>query len=237
MSIAPTLQQYLVARNIEYDVITHEPTLSSSRTAEACRISGDRLAKGIVLLRDGGYALAVLPASHHIRLSDLRSELGDNVAIAQETDVSRLFPDCAHGAVPPVGECYGLPLIVDDSIEALPDIYIEAGDHETLLHLDHAQFAYLTTDARHGRFSAKLPERAKASSRGAEATDDGAVRRMRETDIHDYARQLLEAHGDKAIAEVAQRACACQEQHQDEDAETWRRIEAAMKLMRGPHAS
>ena len=29
---------------------------------------------------------------------------------------------------------------------------------------------------------------------------------MREIDIHDYARQLFQAHGDKAIAEAAHRA-------------------------------
>jgi Ala-tRNA(Pro) deacylase len=233
MSIAPTLQQYLAARNVQYDVITHEPTLSSTRTAEASRISGDRLAKGIVLRRNGRYLLAVLPASHHIRLSDLRSQLGDNVEIAEETEVDRLFPDCTHGAVPPVGQCYGLPLIVDDSIEALPEIYLEAGDHETLIHMDHAQFAHLMTDARHGRFSSKLPDDVPT---GAEESDSGGGR-MRETDVYDYARQLLEAHGDKAIAEVAERACVCEERHEIQDAETWRRIEAAMKLIRGPHAS
>jgi Ala-tRNA(Pro) deacylase len=236
MSIAPTLHQYLTARHIEYDVIPHEPTLSSSRTAEACRISGDRLAKGIVLLRDGGYVLAVLPASHHIRLSDLRGELGDNVKLAEEAEVRRLFPDCAHGAVPPVGACYGLSLIIDDSIDALPDIYMEAGDHETLLHLDHSQFANLTAEARHGRFSAKDPNNARPASGGAEGRDDDPDR-MRETDVYDYARQLLEVHGAGAIAEVANRAGICEEQHQNADAETWRRIEAAMKQIRGPHAS
>jgi len=71
MSIAPTLQRYLTAENIQYDVIPHDTTMSSARTAEACRISGDRL-KAIVLRRNAGYMLAVLPASHHLRLSDLR---------------------------------------------------------------------------------------------------------------------------------------------------------------------
>jgi Ala-tRNA(Pro) deacylase len=46
---------------------------------------------------------------------------------------------------------------VDDSIEAQPEIYMEAGDHETLLHMSHAQFARLMENARHGRFSEKLP--------------------------------------------------------------------------------
>jgi hypothetical protein len=73
------------------------------------------------------------------------------------------------------------------------------------------------------------------SSRVQEEEND--TMRMRETDVHDYARQLLEAHGDGAVAEVAQKACACEQQGQAEDAESWRRIEAAMMLMRGPHAS
>ena len=61
--------------------------------------------------------------------------------------------------------------------------------------------------------------------------------RMREIDIHDYARQLLDAHGDKAVAEAAHRASACEAEGKNEQAETWRRVEAALKLMRGPHES
>jgi Ala-tRNA(Pro) deacylase len=157
MSIAPTLQRYLTTEDIQYDVIPHDPTTSSVRTAGACRISADRLAKAIVLRSNAGFMLAVLPASHHLSLSDLRDQLGDNVEMAEETEIDPLFPDCARGAVPPLGHCYALPLIVDDSIEAQPEIYMEAGDHQTLLRISHAQFARLMENARHGRFSEKLP--------------------------------------------------------------------------------
>jgi Ala-tRNA(Pro) deacylase len=164
MSIAPTLQRYLTMESIQYDVIPHEPTMSSTRTAEACRISGNCLAKGIVLRRgNSDYLLAVLPASRHIDLADLRDQLGDNIQMAEEAEIGTLFPDCAHGAVPAVGQCYGLPLVVDDSLEALPQVYMEAGDHETLIRMSHAQFAQLTAGARHGRFSEKLPARPSAS--------------------------------------------------------------------------
>jgi len=152
MAIAPTLQKYL-DQNVSYEVIPHEPTLSSMRTAEPCHISGDGLAKGIVLRRDDGYMLAVLPAAHHIRLSDLRRQIGNNVDLAGEMEIDQLFRDCAHGAVPPVGECYGLDVIVDDSIQEQPEVYLESGDHETLLHMSQAQFARVTAQAQHGRFS------------------------------------------------------------------------------------
>jgi hypothetical protein len=61
--------------------------------------------------------------------------------------------------------------------------------------------------------------------------------RMREIEIQDYARQLLEAHGDKAVAEAAQKASSFETHGNNEEAETWRHIEAALKLMRGPHMS
>lgn len=60
---------------------------------------------------------------------------------------------------------------------------------------------------------------------------------MREMEIHDYARQLLEAHGPKAIAEAAQNAIDLEQKGELELAKTWRHIEDAMRLMRGPHQS
>ena len=61
--------------------------------------------------------------------------------------------------------------------------------------------------------------------------------RMSEIEISEYARQLLEAHGDKAVAAAPQRACIYEEKGETEEAETWRHIEAALKLMRGSHVS
>ena len=46
--------------------------------------------------------------------------------------------------------------------------------------------------------------------------------RMGEIEIHDYARQLLEAHGEMAVVEAAQKARSFEEKGQTEEAETWR---------------
>jgi hypothetical protein len=58
---------------------------------------------------------------------------------------------------------------------------------------------------------------------------------MQEADIHEYARQLLEARGGQAVADAAQKARSFEERGDGDEARTWRRIEAALKLMRGPH--
>ena len=47
----------------------------------------------------------------------------------------------------------------------------------------------------------------------------------------------MEAHGDRAVAEAAQRTLACEEKEDTEGAQTWRHVEAALKEMRGPRTS
>jgi Ala-tRNA(Pro) deacylase len=123
MTVSPTLQKYL-DQSVTYDLIPHAPTLSSTRTAEACHVPGEALAKAVVLRRDGGYMMAVLPASRHLHLSALKSQLGHHVDLASEKEIAELFVDCDIGAIPPLGECYGLDVIVDDSIDARRDIYM-----------------------------------------------------------------------------------------------------------------
>ena len=56
-------------------------------------------------------------------------------------------------------------------------------------------------------------------------------------EIHDYARRFIGTHGDKAAMEAAQRAAECEKGGDKAQAEHWRRIEAVIKELRGPHAS
>ena len=123
MGVALTLQQYLDDQDIEYDVMTHKKTGSSSGTAEASQIPGARLAKGVVVKQKKGYLLVVLPTSRLLNLKELAGWLKQPVVLATEEELSALFPDCDTGAVPPIGAAYGLKAVVDESLERQEDIY------------------------------------------------------------------------------------------------------------------
>lgn len=153
MGIAITMEQFLDHNTAHYDLMRHAPTASSLRTAEASHIPGDCLAKGVLLKDEIGYLLAVLPATHHIRMADLEARTQRHLHMAAEPEMQALFRDCAMGAVPVMGAAYGMDMIVDDSLAAQPDIYFEAGDHETLVHMNGSEFNRLTAQAPHGRFS------------------------------------------------------------------------------------
>jgi Ala-tRNA(Pro) deacylase len=154
MTIASTLQRHLGGRGIAYEVLYHPLTASSSETAQSAHISGNRVAKTVVL-RDGrgGYLLAVVPATHHLSLEMMQAWLGRPVALASEQEVGKLFPDCDLGAIPPVGEAYGLDVVLDDGLAGLDEVFFEGGDHRTLVKISGEHFQRLMSGARHGRFS------------------------------------------------------------------------------------
>jgi hypothetical protein len=60
---------------------------------------------------------------------------------------------------------------------------------------------------------------------------------MEMNEIHDYARRLLDALGDKAELEAAQKAAEWERSGDKNQASDWRRIQAAIREMRGPHES
>ena len=154
MTISSRLRDHIERTGTPYETVPHHRTATSRQSALAAHVPGSRMAKSVVLHLGSGYALAVLPASHHIRLAELRRQFGDDVALASEHEIEDLFEDCVRGAVPAVGECYGLDTLVDESIEEQPEVFFEAGDHATLVRMSSRQFANLTAAARHARFSA-----------------------------------------------------------------------------------
>ena len=163
MAIAITLEQYLNSQGIAYDAIQHKRTACAARSASASHIPLDQMAKGVVLSSRNGYVLAVVPASRQVGLDKVGRCIEQPVALATEAEIAPLFPDCEPGAVPAVGAAYGLQTVLDESLETKSDIYFEAGDHCTLLHIDGDEFGRLTRTAAHGPISTEIVEAEQAT--------------------------------------------------------------------------
>ncbi len=155
MGIAISLQQYLNGRGVPYDLVTHDRTSSSLATARASAISEDNLAKGVLLRRDDGYLLAIVPASCRVQIEALSQYLKQPIVLASETEASTIFGDCEIGSLPPVAEAYDLSAVIDDTLENQSDIYFEGGDHRTLVHLTGPAFHQLMQDVPHVHISAR----------------------------------------------------------------------------------
>jgi Ala-tRNA(Pro) deacylase len=155
MGIALSLQHYLDGRGVPYEVMTHDRTLCSAATAQVSAIPEDNLAKGVLMRREDGYLLAIVPSSCHVQIEALAKWLHEPIELATETEASMIFGDCELGSVPPVAGAYGLMGVMDDSLEGFKDIYFEGGDHRTLVHLTGRDFHRLMVEVPHAHISAR----------------------------------------------------------------------------------
>lgn len=153
MTMSVTQERYLVEHKMEYDVMLHARTGSSHETALAAHVPDDHIAKAVVVKDRHGYLVAVIPASHWLKLDALRHELDRDLHLAEENEIAALFSDCEPGAVPPLANAYGMDTLLDEALVSLADVYIEAGDHEQLIHLRGEDFQTLMSGARHGYYS------------------------------------------------------------------------------------
>ena len=153
MAIAKRVQWYLDTHTAQYDLIPHAHSASSAETARLAGVPTDKLAKCILVEDERGYLMTVLPASRRIDLRRLRDFCSRTFELASENELGEIFHDCERGAVPPVANAYGIPVMLDDSLLGLDEIYFEAGDHEGVIHMSGEQFIDLMTDCRHGMIS------------------------------------------------------------------------------------
>lgn len=156
MAVATTMQDYLGRWGVEYEVVPHPHTVSSLETAEAAHISGDQLAKCVMTEDYKGYLMVVIPASHQVEFDQLDVELDRRLELASEEELADIFTDCETGAIPPLGEAYGIDVALDDSLADCEDVYFEAGDHSELIHLRGEDFRDLMAGAERGEFSTHL---------------------------------------------------------------------------------
>jgi Ala-tRNA(Pro) deacylase len=152
MSMSHCLESYLRIADVEYDVVAHGPTQSAYDSARAAHLPAAEVVKS-VLLKDkcsDRYVMALLPASHRLKLRWVNAVLGCELMLAAEPEIDKKFPDCASGAVPGFGQAYLLEMIWHEELGRCSELYFEAGSHEELIHIGHAEFEELFHPHAHG---------------------------------------------------------------------------------------
>jgi Ala-tRNA(Pro) deacylase len=149
MDMAPTLARQLARHGIAYHVINHPRTDTSLNVAHSAHIPEHKMVKPVILEDDQGYVMALVPANQHVKIRELNLTLERHLGLVTEKDISQLFVDCEVGAIPPVGDAYGMDIVVDTALDDCDDVYIEAGNHINLLHLSGHSFRQLVANSRH----------------------------------------------------------------------------------------
>ncbi len=142
--ISDRVKSFLNEKGVRYAVIEHSPAYTAQEIAATAHIPGREMAKTVIVDIDGVPAMVVLPASNRVSLDEVRRIVGtEDVRLAHETELSRLFPDCETGAMPPLGNLYKLDVYIHPTMTKNEMIAFNAGSHVSLIRMAYADFEKL----------------------------------------------------------------------------------------------
>lgn len=152
MAISVKLDKFLSQHEIDHELLTHPHSGSTHETATAAHVLEDHLAKGVVVRDSEAYFVVVIPGDNWLKTEAVNKELNRELHLATEEEIAEVFDDCEPGAVPPIGEAFGIETLLDKALTSLANVYFEAGDHEQLVHVSGDDFLKLLAGARRGYF-------------------------------------------------------------------------------------
>lgn len=143
-----TLQKtldYLDRNQIRYVHTRHSPAHTAREVALAEHMPARKLAKTVVFHSELGYGMAAVRADEFVDFEELRLLLGARgVRLATEEELAELFPGCELGAMPPLGNLFGMAVVMDRALTTPHYIAFNAGTHRDLIHMSVEDFLLLT---------------------------------------------------------------------------------------------
>ncbi|KXI24320.1 YbaK/EbsC family protein [Photobacterium sanguinicancri] len=154
MAMAITVGQFLCAHHIYFSLTKHRHTDTSFSSAVSAHVPAKNVTKAVLLKTEADdYLLAVVPANRRVMLDKVNMLTGKVYALVGEHELSQIFQDCEPGAVPSLGQAYSIPMLVDDALIEKDEWFMEAGDHENLIHMEKKQFQKIIRDCQHKNIS------------------------------------------------------------------------------------
>jgi len=123
--------KYLKSNRVQFALRHHPARYTAQEVAAAEHITGEEVAKVVILKADERHVMGVLPATCVVDMAKAKKALGaSKVQLASEDEIAAIFPDCEVGAMPPFGAEYDLETYVDQRLAEDEEILIPAGTHE-----------------------------------------------------------------------------------------------------------
>ena len=175
MAIPARLAELLKINKVSYQTQKHQTAYTAQEIAAASHVPGRQLAKCVLIMSDRGPALAVLPAVVRVDFKKLKTLLkAKKVSLASEADIKKFFPDVEVGAMPPFGQLYQVPTLVEEALTSCQEIVCNAGSHTETISLPYREFERLARPMV-GSFGMPVPGQAASKKSASKKSTRGSA--------------------------------------------------------------
>lgn len=134
------IKKLLAENKIQYEVIEHEPVLTSEDAARVRKTPLKQGAKALVMFADRKPIMIVVPANLKIDMKKFKKDYTiRDLRMATSEEVEKVT-SVKVGAVPPFGNIFEIPLYVDKKMSENNKITFNAGEHTKSISMSYKDF-------------------------------------------------------------------------------------------------
>jgi Ala-tRNA(Pro) deacylase len=153
-TVTERLEELLQAAEVEYQRLEHAPVFTSEEAARVRGTPPEAGAKALVVRADERHAHLVLPGDRRVDNARVRALLGTRKVRFVTAEELLELTGCVPGAVPPFGNLFGIPVLVDAALTHCEQIAFNAGSNAVSIIMRCDDFVRLS-GARVERFAAE----------------------------------------------------------------------------------
>ena len=136
--------QLLDGHDIPFDVLKHEPVLTSEQAAEVRGTSLESGAKALICKANNDYVMVVMPANLRLASKSIRKLMKWKKLRFASADEVMEKTGLLTGSIPPFGSLFGLATFCDARLVEQPKINFNAGDRSISVSMKSSD--YLTAE-------------------------------------------------------------------------------------------
>lgn len=136
--------EVLTSQNIPFTKLEHEPVTTSEAAAGARGSRLEQGAKALIVKVNEQYYHLIISAAKRVDNNKLRKILGTNRVRFATLEELKKLTGCLPGAVPPFGNIFGLPVLMDNALLAEEVVYFNCGSHTISLRMARADLVKAT---------------------------------------------------------------------------------------------
>lgn len=143
-ALTDRLERWLREAGVAFQVLEHAPVFTSEEAARVRGTPPEAGAKALVVRADDRYVHIVLPGHRKVDNARLRAILGVRKLRFVTADELLTLTGCVPGAVPPFGNLFGLPVLLDEALTRCEYIAFNAGSNAVSMTMRSEDFVRLS---------------------------------------------------------------------------------------------
>ncbi|MDO8503560.1 MAG: YbaK/EbsC family protein [bacterium] len=122
---------FLNSKKIKYEIVSHKTVYTAFDKASTLKVKPSVIGKTLILKTIKGLVMALIPGNRNLDRNKFRKIAKIKKAdFVSETIIKNRFKGIKLGAIPPLGELWGLPIFIDRGLLKEKSIFINSGIYE-----------------------------------------------------------------------------------------------------------